>query len=288
MTKKYICNYHDLSAENYDLNLASQEGEDAVVVGGACERCGADYRVERAGFKYHVVEFISAGEGTLVLHGKKYSLYPGMLFCFGPRVPHKIMTDPENPLVKHYVMFSGTELVDQLKATNLPKGPRHAPYPLRINAIFENLMATGRTESRRRNEQCILLLKLLLLQIEEFAILPKVSRSPAWQSYLRARDYIEQNFRDLCGLDHVAQECHVSKVYLCQLFKRYAHETPLQMLTHLKMRRAADAMLADPTQPIKLVADEAGYPDPYYFSRVFKRVFGVSPEAYIKTFRSFD
>ena len=288
MTTKHICNYHDLSAENYDLNLVPQEGDDAVVVGGAYERCGADYRVERAGFKYHVVEFISEGKGTLVLHGKKYSLYPGMLFCFGPCVPHKIMTDPEHPLVKHYVMFSGSELVDQLKATNLPKEPCHAPYPLRINTIFENLMTTGRTESRRRSEQCVLLLKLLLLQIEESAILPKVSRSPAWQTYLRALNYIEQNFRDLRSLDHVAQECHISKVYLCQLFKRYAHETPLQMLTRLKMRRAADAMLADPTQPIKLVANEAGYPDPYYFSRVFKRVFGVSPEAYIKTFRSFD
>lgn len=90
---------------------------------------------------------------------------------------------------------------------------------------------------------------------------------------------------NLGSLEQVAQECHADKAYLCHLFKRYTNETPLKMLTRLKMRWAADMMLAEPNKPIKRVADEAGYSDPYYFSRVFKRVFGISPEGYITTFR---
>ena len=282
--EKLTCNYHELSAEYYDLNLAPQ-GDDEVVIGGGYIHCGPESRVERTGFKYGCIEYITAGEGTLVMQGKKHPLYPGTLFYYGPHTAHKIWTNPENPLVKHYVVFTGATLVEQIRATPLAQEPLHAPYPVRLCNIFENLLESGRTESRHRSELCILLLKQLILHIDESAILPKVSRSPAWQTYLRIREHVEQNFQTLGNLGQVAQECHADKAYLCHLFKRYSNETPLQMLTRLKMRRAADAMLSDPTQAIKQVADEAGYPDPYYFSRVFKRVFGISPEAYIATFR---
>ncbi|MNW68056.1 Arabinose operon regulatory protein [compost metagenome] len=32
--------------------------------------------------------------------------------------------------------------------------------------------------------------------------------------------------------------------------------------------------------PVKAVADEIGYDDPYYFSRLFRRIHDVSPSEY--------
>jgi AraC-like DNA-binding protein len=50
------------------------------------------------------------------------------------------------------------------------------------------------------------------------------------------------------------------------------------------MGQAAE-MLSGQNLLIKQVAEEAGYPDPYHFSRVFKRVYGIPPEAFIQTVR---
>ena len=48
---------------------------------------------------------------------------------------------------------------------------------------------------------------------------------------------------------------------------------------HQRMRHACRLLdLTD--KPVKVVASEAGYRDPYYFSRLFKKVMGHSPEHY--------
>lgn len=51
--------------------------------------------------------------------------------------------------------------------------------------------------------------------------------------------------------------------------------------TMLKIRQAC--RLLDLTEkPVKTVAIETGYGDPYYFSRAFKKHMGLSPEQYRK------
>jgi AraC-like DNA-binding protein len=67
--------------------------------------------------------------------------------------------------------------------------------------------------------------------------------------------------------------------YLCRLFRRYDNQSPYQYLLRLKMSRAAER-LKQPGALVKQVAEEAGYDDPFHFSRVFASVFGLSPTAF--------
>jgi AraC-like DNA-binding protein len=46
-----------------------------------------------------------------------------------------------------------------------------------------------------------------------------------------------------------------------------------------KMHIAAQ-LLQDPEMAVKQVSSRLGFADPYHFSRSFKRVFGLSPEAF--------
>ena len=51
--------------------------------------------------------------------------------------------------------------------------------------------------------------------------------------------------------------------------------------TQLRIRQASRLLdLTD--KPVKAIAVETGYRDPYYFSRVFKKTMGKSPEQYRK------
>ena len=81
------------------------------------------------------------------------------------------------------------------------------------------------------------------------------------------------------SLEQVARECLVDRAYLCRLFRRYDHQTPHQFLMRRKMHLAAER-LQQPELLVKQVAAQLGFADPFHFSRTFKRVFGLSPEAF--------
>jgi AraC-like DNA-binding protein len=87
---------------------------------------------------------------------------------------------------------------------------------------------------------------------------------------------METNFVRLQTLDQIAAERHVNKAYLCRLFHRYDQQTPYQFLLRLKMNHAAE-QLQQPGMLVKQVAEQAGFADPFHFSRVFRAVLGLSP-----------
>ena len=273
------------SGEYYYLNLTPDKASSETVVCGGREQCAPEYRMERNGFRFHCIEFVSSGYGTLTLRGKTQPLRPGAIYCYGPRTPHIIETDPEQPLLKHFVDFSGSALVARLKRTEFRKGALCVvSRPFRIRSIFENLLTTGNTESRNRDALCALLLRQLILHADDSAMAPEAALSPAWQTYLRCRQHIERHYAETSTVSEVAEKCFLDQAYLARLFKRFAEETPLQLLTRLKMGRAAD-LLVNRDLLIKQVGEAVGYPDPYHFSRVFKRVYGIPPETFSKTAR---
>jgi AraC-like DNA-binding protein len=273
------------SGEYYYLNLTPKKDAQETVVCGGREQCSSSYRIERSGFKFHSIEFVSSGRGTLTLHGKSYPLRPGAIYCYGPRIKHTIETDSERPMLKHFVDFVGSDLVDLLKTTDFLKGrPLYVSRPFRIRSIFENLITTGNTESRNRAALSALLLRQLILSTDDCAMDPDAAFSPAWQTYLRCRQYIERHFLKIPTVHAAAQNCFVDQAYLSRLFKRFADESPLQLITRLKMGRAAD-LLSNRDLLIKQVAEEVGYVDPYHFSRVFKRVYGIPPETFTRAAR---
>lgn len=272
------------SGTYYYLNLTPEENSHEVVVCGGCEQCTPDYRIERDGFKFYSIEFVANGRGTLNLRGQRSPLSPGALFCYGPGIPHTIETDPAMPMVKHFVDFSGAGLVAMLARTSLFRGPLFAADLLLTRGLFESLLQTGNRESRHREARCMLLLKQLILHIDETAMPQQEVLSPAWQTYRRCREYMEEHFLSVGSVEAVARACHLDKAWLCRLFQRYADETPHQLLTRLKMARAAE-LLQNPNMLVRQIADATGYSDPYHFSRVFKRTYGIAPEAFAKTTR---
>ncbi|HNX52243.1 MAG TPA: AraC family transcriptional regulator [Pontiellaceae bacterium] len=272
------------AGDYYYLNLSPGKDVKAAIVCGGREQCAPDYQVDRDGFKFCSIEFVSAGKGILTLQEETYPLQPGAVFFYGPGIPHRIKTDPQAPLVKHFIDFTGQELKTLVERTRFFQRPLYATHPIKILSVFENLLQTGRTDSRHQKALCLLLLKQLILHIDDSSMPHQEVLSPAWQTYLRCRGLLEQNFRRLKNIEQAAAACRLDKAYLCRLFQRYASETPLQLLTRLKMNRAAE-LLSGRTMLIKQIAQESGYSDPYHFSRVFKRAYGIPPESFQQTVR---
>jgi len=95
----------------------------------------------------------------------------------------------------------------------------------------------------------------------------------------RARAYIESHFTEDLSLEEVADHVHLNSFYLSKVFKQYVGETFIDFLTSLRIKRAKQ-LIEEDTLSLKEICYEAGYKDPNYFSRVFKKVTGVTPSDY--------
>lgn len=94
--------------------------------------------------------------------------------------------------------------------------------------------------------------------------------------------YFHENLSRSITLQILSDEMNVSKVHLCRVFKKYRNMTPIDSFNRMKIERARELLTQFVTLPLQKISDMLGFNDVYYFSKVFKKIVGVSPSAYRK------
>lgn len=262
------------------LNLDPAPAEALAVAGGGCEHCLPEYFIRRRDFPFYSLEFVLQGRGVLEFGRRKVMLGPGAVFSYGPGLPHVIRTDADEPMVKYFVDFTGFEARALLEEFHL--GPGRAlqvALPQKVLDLYEALLQNGINDTAYSERLCAGLLRVLVLKMAESAQPTDRRHTRAFSTYLRSRQFLEERYLELQTLKDIAAGCRVDAAYLCRLFQRFDNLSPYQRLTRMKMSRAAQ-LLTSTHLLVKEVADQLGYEDPYHFSRVFKKVYGVAPEQF--------
>ena len=96
-----------------------------------------------------------------------------------------------------------------------------------------------------------------------------------------AIDYIAKNFTRRLRNDEMAKAAGISTVYFRKLFTAAYGISPAAYVQNLRINKAKDMLKSD-YGSITDIALSLGYSDIYDFSRVFKRLTGISPAAYAK------
>lgn len=97
----------------------------------------------------------------------------------------------------------------------------------------------------------------------------------------RVQAYLKENLCGEISLVSAAQEFHLSPVYLCQLFKKETGQLFTDYITGLKMDKAKE-LLAGRGMMVYEAAQELGYKDTKYFSRLFEKRTGMKPADFRK------
>jgi len=95
-----------------------------------------------------------------------------------------------------------------------------------------------------------------------------------------AVDVMRRRFREELSVEAIAEEAGQSPSHLSRLFRQELGLSILDFLTRLRMDEAKRLLLGDVHRNIGQIAEAAGYRDPNYFSRVFRRETGLSPREY--------
>ena len=94
-----------------------------------------------------------------------------------------------------------------------------------------------------------------------------------------AVSYIEEHCSDKLKLSDVADQVYVSQWHLSKLLNRYLGQNFSEILNGIRIEKAKE-MLKDPALRIGDIAEKVGFSDMAHFSRVFKKVVGISANEY--------
>ena len=94
-----------------------------------------------------------------------------------------------------------------------------------------------------------------------------------------SKAYIEANYTKNITLDDLSMAVNISSYYLSRIFKETTGENFIDYLTKLRIERAKE-LLATTQYSMKEIGSMSGYPDPNYFSKIFKKSVGMTPTEY--------
>lgn len=100
---------------------------------------------------------------------------------------------------------------------------------------------------------------------------------------LSVKKYIEENYWDSeLSINVLAKNIFVNYGHLCYLFKKETGKTINNFITEYRMEKAKKLM-DEGNHFIMDVANKVGYPEQGYFSKCFKKFYGISPSQYIES-----
>lgn len=94
-----------------------------------------------------------------------------------------------------------------------------------------------------------------------------------------ALKYMEENYNKRITLSDVAENSYISQWHLSKILNKYTGQSYSELLNNIRIRKAQE-LLKDSSLRIGDVAEQVGFLDMPHFSRVFKKIAGMSAQEY--------
>ncbi len=93
--------------------------------------------------------------------------------------------------------------------------------------------------------------------------------------------YINENYMKNISLDKISRNTYLSPVYISKIFKEETGDSPINHLIKVRLSKAKE-LLEQGNTSVKAVSKSVGYHDAYYFSKLFKKYYGLPPSKLLK------
>jgi AraC-like DNA-binding protein len=117
--------------------------------------------------------------------------------------------------------------------------------------------------------------------VAKYIIDSEMIRISSLSSIERIIEYIKNHYMEEITLDDLAKMVYLSPTYLSYLFKKQLGVTFKEYLINIRLKKSKE-LIETTDLPIGEISKMVGIEDQNYFSRLFKRKYGVSPMNYKK------
>lgn len=243
------------------------------------------YRQRAEGADENILIVCVAGKGWFEVQGHSGMLERGQALIIPRGVPHRYEADEQEPWSIHWIHFRGNAAGLYLRL--LPDGEFRLPLApgcvAELDTIFKSATcaianAYSQTNILYLAQLCHHLLGMVFFHNRAYS---PTLRAPASHDLQPTVTYIMDHCAEPLTRNTLAHHAGLSAAHFSLLFQRQTGTSPMQFLIQQRMRLACSLM--DTTSlTIREIAVKAGYDDPYYFSRLFRKTIGHSPREYRK------
>ena len=210
---------------------------------------------------FSALAFRIKGGGSLTCSGKVYHLEPGSVLYMPQGLSYDHDYTNTELLLFHFVTAENDREPEVYQLKN----------PEEISRQFQKAITLWEEKSPGYMGKCIsILYKILAMLAENEA---SISLPP---HFMKAVSLLHEQYRknDLC-IGDICSQAAISQTVFRQLFARHFGKPPVAYLTELRLEYACN-LLAEGCS-VETAAQESGFSDAKYFSRVVRRHLGCTP-----------
>jgi AraC family transcriptional regulator, arabinose operon regulatory protein len=241
------------------------------------------YRERLVGTDEYIVIFCNDGQGWCEIDGKHLTIQRHEALVLPTGKHHVYGSSVEHPWSIYWVHFKGTSapyFAHQLQPENYTLAVDVEAKHEIINMFEQCFHALSNGFSLQQMLFCSQVLHHLLgVMFFGNRLFSPGMRSSQFHDLSRTVTWLRNNISHSMTLEQMAQHAGLSVSHFSQLFRQQVGYAPMEYFINLKVQHACHLLDTTPL-PIKAVSYAVGYEDPYYFSRLFRKVMGVSPKAY--------
>jgi AraC family transcriptional regulator, arabinose operon regulatory protein len=240
------------------------------------------YRERKGGSEEYILIHCIQGKGIVQTPGEKVEITKFTNVFIPPNIPHVYYASNEDPWHILWIHFKGTNARHYFQENALTVLSTNKDIYETIQQLYISIFESLNNLTIKNIIHASQLFSLLMSTFF-FKNNGRDEESDKQYYYLsKAIQYMSDHLDEHLTLDDIAGSVKLSKSYLNVIFKENTSHSPIDFFIHLKMHHACKQLkMAD--MKIYEVCSLLGYEDPYYFSRIFKKVIGISPSKFKKS-----
>ena len=221
---------------------------------------------------YHIL-LITSGICEVLHKDKLHELTSGNLVVYAPGEEQKYSFKSESTSL--WCHFTGSIVKELLNSCNLTSGVCFFEPNKAILESYTNLIRRFHQPGREKYANASLL--ELIYGISNAAAYSKQRESA--DVILPILTYINANYNKQLTLDELARKSNYSKSRFTKIFSEITGTTPIRYQNDIRLMVSCE-MLSSTEFSIAYIAYTCGFNDPLYYSKFFKKKYGVTPTQY--------
>lgn len=240
------------------------------------------FTYRKKGLPENFIFYCVDGHGWYEIEGQRYEVGPNEFFVLPQNKAHAYGNDPEHPWSIYWIHFGGEglESFNELLAVQKHFKPYHIKNNAQTVAIFTKIYKALQLGYSIDNllfaNMCFThFLTLFVYNARHYETVEPETRDCVDSAILYMQEHIDENI----SLNDLSRHYNYSVSRFSNLFRNKTGYAPIDYFLQMKMQKACQ-QLDFSNDSIKAIAFGMGFDDPYYFSKRFKTIIGVSPKKY--------